>query len=1006
MGPRAAECEIDMPVVQIDEKSVFNAARQIEDAAEREAYVQKTCREDRQAAQRICELLRVHEQDRSFLESPAGAAYMPTMAEQPLAECAGTVIGPYKLLEQIGEGGFGVVFMAEQSSPVRRKVAVKVIKPGMDTRQVIARFEAERQALALMDHPHIAKVLDAGATENGRPYFVMELVKGIPITGYCDQHQLALPERLELFITVCQAVQHAHQKGIIHRDLKPSNVLVADFDDRAVPKIIDFGVAKAMCGQLTDKTLFTGFAQLLGTPLYMSPEQAALNSIDIDTRSDVYSLGVLLYELLTGTTPLGQQRLWTAPFDETLRLLREEDPPKPSTRLATIDNLRFVAANRHMEPVRLTRLVRGELDWIVMKALEKDRSRRYQTATGFASDVERYLADEEVQACPPTTVYRLCKFARRNKATLVAAVLVLGSLIGGIVGTSWQAVRATDERNEKEDARRESAANERKAVAEAARARDQEALAERERVRAETNFRLAREAVDQMLTRVAEDMADKPHMEQIRRALLTDALKFYEGFLQQKRDDPSVRHETARAYWRVGTIHETLGNGPQAEEALRQAVALLEKLGDEFPAVTVYREDLAGSRTDLAYRLVWTNKQVELTELRRRDLALWEKLATDFPAVPHYQQRLAHAHTNLGNALKDALKRLPEAEKHHRLALTVWDKFHATFPDIPEDRSGLSHSHLWLGVLLLHTDRLSEAEAELHRALALREQMLAQAPDAPDLKSSVAHVLAYMGELLASSGKPLDAAQYYQRAIDIRENLRDDFPDDKEQQRRLGIEYRRLSVAMRDLGRTQEAEEAIRSSVAIREKLVADHPGVEPHGMDLGNSRYELGLLLHDAHRSDEAAEEFRRAQKLLEQVAEGFPNVAEPQLALARLMCSCPAVQFRDAERAMELAHRVLQHVPSSRMGWHVLGIAHYRAGKWQSAIESLETAMDLGKGGNSSEWFFLAMAHWQLSNKDQARRWFDQATEWMDANKPLDLELRHYRTEAEALTGFEGQD
>ena len=219
MGPRAAECEIDMPVVQIDEKSVFNAARQIEDAAEREAYVQKTCREDRQAAQRICELLRVHEQDRSFLESPAGAAYMPTMAEQPLAECAGTVIGPYKLLEQIGEGGFGVVFMAEQSSPVRRKVAVKVIKPGMDTRQVIARFEAERQALALMDHPHIAKVLDAGATENGRPYFVMELVKGIPITGYCDQHQLALPERLELFITVCQAVRRAQQKGIHHRDL-------------------------------------------------------------------------------------------------------------------------------------------------------------------------------------------------------------------------------------------------------------------------------------------------------------------------------------------------------------------------------------------------------------------------------------------------------------------------------------------------------------------------------------------------------------------------------------------------------------------------------------------------------------------------------------------------------------------------------------------------------------------------------------------------------------------
>ena len=358
-------------------------------------------------------------------------------------ERVGSTIGRYKLLERIGEGGFGVVYMAEQHHPVRRRVALKVVKPGMDSRQVLARFEAERQALAIMDHPNIAKVHDAGATDSGRPYFVMELVKGEPITDFCDANKLPPRQRLELFAQVCHAVQHAHQKGVIHRDLKPSNVLVASYDGKPVPKVIDFGVAKATGGRLTEATLFTGFGALVGTPEYMSPEQAELNQLDVDTRSDIYALGVILYELLTGSTPLDRGRFKAAALAELLRVVREEEPPKPSTRLSTTDQLPSIAASRGLEPKKLSGLVRGELDWIVMKALEKDRNRRYETANAFAADVQRYLADEPVQACPPSTGYRLKKCARRNKVrlTLVGMAAALLAVLGWTL-VDWGARRA------------------------------------------------------------------------------------------------------------------------------------------------------------------------------------------------------------------------------------------------------------------------------------------------------------------------------------------------------------------------------------------------------------------------------------------------------------------------------------------------------------------------------------------------------------------------------------
>jgi serine/threonine protein kinase len=420
----------------MNELDIFTAALELTDSVARLRFLDEACLGHPQLRSRIEALLRNASDASGYLESPLPG--MRATIDQPIAsECFGAQIGPYKLLQQIGEGGMGVVYVAEQTEPIARRVALKIIKPGMDTLQVIARFEAERQALALMDHVNIARVLDAGTTPAGRPYFVMELVNGVPITKYCDDNRLTPRQRLGLFVPVCQAIQHAHQKGIIHRDIKPTNVMVTLYDGQPVPKVIDFGVAKATEQRLTEQTLFTQHGTLVGTLEYMSPEQAEMSALGVDTRSDIYSLGVLLYELLTGGTPLSRKRVREAAFGEVLRLIREEEPQKPSTRLSESgEHLASISAQRHTEPAKLTKLVRGELDWIVMKCLEKDRNLRYETANAFAADVQRYLNDEPVQACPPSLKYRLRKFMRRNRGAVTAGLALATLLVLGTVGTS------------------------------------------------------------------------------------------------------------------------------------------------------------------------------------------------------------------------------------------------------------------------------------------------------------------------------------------------------------------------------------------------------------------------------------------------------------------------------------------------------------------------------------------------------------------------------------------
>jgi WD40 repeat protein/serine/threonine protein kinase len=504
-------------------KEIFADALEKADAAERAAYLAQACGNDAQLRQHVEALLQAHEKAGAFLEQAPVAPAKPGLAggetepakagtpngpgptvilSTPLTEKPGDRIGHYKLREKIGEGGCGVVYVAEQVEPVRRRVALKVIKLGMDTKSVIARFEAERQALALMDHPNIAKVLDAGATETGRPYFVMELVRGIRITDYCDQNKLSTPERLDLFMQVCHAVQHAHQKGIIHRDIKPSNILVTLHDGVPVPKVIDFGIAKATEGRLTDLTVYTELHQFIGTPAYMSPEQAEMSGLDIDTRSDIYSLGVLLYELLTGKTPFDPEKLLQSGLDAMRRTIREQEPPRPSTRLSTMldADLTAVAQRHGAEPPRLIHLIRGDLDWITMKALEKDRTRRYETANGLALDLERHLKNETIIARPPSSAYRFQKLVQRNKLAFTAAALVSGVMVLGVIVSTWQAVRATHAKREALVAQ----ANEAKLRQQA----EAEELAARQRAYA-SDMNVAKQALDGNNLGRAQELLDR-----------------------------------------------------------------------------------------------------------------------------------------------------------------------------------------------------------------------------------------------------------------------------------------------------------------------------------------------------------------------------------------------------------------------------------------------------------------------------------------------------------------
>jgi len=804
----------------LDEKSIFNIARQIGSPDARADYLRQACGTDSGLRERVEVLLHAYEEQASFLESPPPAVIASTI-DQQTSEIPGAVIGPYKLIEPIGEGGMGAVWMAQQTEPVKRLVALKLIKPGMDSKLVIARFEAERQALALMDHPNIARVLDAGTTSAGRPYFVMDLVKGVPITKYCDAHHLTPRQRLDLFLPVCQAIQHAHQKGIIHRDLKPSNVLVALYDGKPVPKVIDFGVAKAAGQSLTDKTLVTGFGNIVGTLEYMSPEQAEFNQLDIDTRSDIYSLGVLLYELLAGSPPFSSKELEKAGLLEMLRVIREQEPSKPSTKLSSSGALPTLSANRGTEPAKLTKLVRGELDWIVMKALEKDRNRRYETASTFATDVQRYLSGEAVQAVPPSTAYRLKKFVRRNKGTLLAVSFVLLALVAGVAGTTWGIVEARIARDDAVEQKRkaeQAAEEERQAkVREAQRADGEQKaklLADERRKEAERNLAFARKG-NQILGSVFSGLDPRKIAESGRPLQdvllenLTTAVRELDG---SAIGDPI---EVAAMQHILGRSLIALGEAALAIKVLQKSLATFKaKLGpDDFSTLD--------SMDDLAMALK-ANGQPD------KAVPLYEETVKKRRArAPDHRWTLTSMN-NLATAYHD----LRQFEKAVRLHEETLARRKATLnPDDPDTLQSM------VNLAASYQD-----SGRLDKALPLFQETLAKwrkrNPDHPDTLT----VMNNLATAYVDGGQPDKAVPLFEATLEkSKAKLGPDHPDT------LACMYN-LTVAYRQSGQLDKALPILEDSLKKRAaRFGAGHP-------DTVLTMGALGKAYCDAKQGEKAA--------------------------------------------------------------------------------------------------------------------------------------------------------
>ncbi|MBL8803625.1 MAG: tetratricopeptide repeat protein [Planctomycetes bacterium] len=821
---------------------IFHGARELP-ADQREAYLTGACGKDVALRSKVEALLKADAEAGSFLGSPAADEGAHSQ------EQAGAQIGRYKLLEQIGEGGMGTIWMAEQREPVKRRVALKIIKLGMDTKQVIARFEAERQALAMMDHPHIAKVLDAGATETGRPYFVMEYIKGIPILEFCDQQKIDTRARLELFTKVCHAIQHAHQKGIIHRDIKPSNVLVTLHDGVPVPKVIDFGIAKATSSELTSKTLFTEHRQMVGTPAYMSPEQAEMSGLDIDTRSDIYSLGVLLYELLTGTTPFDIKALLESGFSEMLRAIREDEPHKPSTRISSLgDTGTRTALQRSVDAKKLSTLLRGDVDWIVMKCLEKDRSRRYETANGLAADILRHLNDEPVLAGAPSAGYKLRKFVRRNRGQVLAGSAVVTALLVGVVAFAWMAKVAGEQRDRAESARAAEFAQ--RQLAEAARgeaeqqralALEQAAEAARQETQARKHEREAQNqaAIAEAVAKFQTDMLAAVDPDQLPRDPLTG---------EPLKDRVTVVHALESAV-------KLLDAGSLAEQPLVEA-KVRATIGATFQALARFDEAEHNLRKTLEIRRAASPVDERLVADAMDSLAmlLWQRGENDesealmSAALEIYRRVLPAGQIDIANAMDNMAKPLVGKNKLTLAEPLLRESLALRRAILPASDTRLAHGLNGLGHLLSLQERPADAEPLYREALAINRT--ARPAGHPELANSINNLAA----CLKAQRKFEEADLLFREALAIkRATLTGDHP-------RLALGLNNLASSLQEQGRIAEAEPLFRDALAVwRAALPGGHQHMAMCMMNLAQGLAARGELDQASALYDEALEMCRR---------------------------------------------------------------------------------------------------------------------------------------------------